>query len=427
MTQTKKVLRKTCALCAALLALSNPASADSYHDARAELIAAYEAKDFAAMRISAGNALNARPGFAGALFNLALAEALDGDAAESLATLNRLLEQKVDFAVAGQPEFSALLELPGWPAYENAVAALYEPIGIAQVAYSYDQADFVPEGIAIDDDGLLYLGSIRHGDIVRVASKGSVVARAQDGPHWSVYGMRIKDDKLWFVSSAVSQFAKLEKDDLGSNALLELDPATGTVTRRATIPAKDAQQVLGDLLFVDATVLLLADQTEGSIYQYDLANNKLTVLVEGGVIGSPQGMVLNEAGDHAYVADYIGGLVRVELATGAVVAVEARDAINVYGIDGLYRYKNRLIAIQNGVRPNRVSTFTLSDDGLSVTGSNILAMNLEVFDEPNLGQVVGDSFYFIANSHWNRFDREGNLPADLAGPIVLKIDLDKDD
>jgi hypothetical protein len=54
-------------------------------------------------------------------------------------------------------------------------------------------------------------------------------------------------------------------------------------------------------------------------------------------------------------------------------------------------------------------------------------MNLEVFDEPNLGQVVGDSFYFIANSHWNRFDREGNLPADLAGPIVLKIDLDKDD
>ena len=37
-------------------------------------------------------------------------------------------------------------------------------------------------------------------------------------------------------------------------------------------------------------------------------------------------------------------------------------------------------------------------------------MNLEHFDEPNLGTVVGDEFYFIANSHWNRFDRDGNLP-----------------
>ena len=51
-------------------------------------------------------------------------------------------------------------------------------------------------------------------------------------------------------------------------------------------------------------------------------------------------------------------------------------------------------------------------------------MNLPEFDEPNLCQVVGDDFYFIANSHWNRFDRDNNLPQGLSGPIILKVTLD---
>jgi len=29
----------------------------------------------------------------------------------------------------------------------------------------------------------------------------------------------------------------------------------------------------------------------------------------------------------------------------------------------------------------------------------------------------------VANSHWNRFDAENNLPEDLSGPIVLRVSL----
>ena len=50
-------------------------------------------------------------------------------------------------------------------------------------------------------------------------------------------------------------------------------------------------------------------------------------------------------------------------------------------------------------------------------------MNHPDFDEPNLGQVVGDDFYVVANSHWNRFDKDNNLPEGLSGPIVLKLSL----
>jgi hypothetical protein len=70
-----------------------------------------------------------------------------------------------------------------------------------------------------------------------------------------------------------------------------------------------------------------------------------------------------------------------------------------------------------------VVTFSLSDNGLSITGSRTLARNLPEFDEPTLGTVVGDDFYFIANSHWNRFDRNNNLPDGLSNPLILKVPL----
>ena len=73
--------------------------ADSYADARADLVAAYQAEDFAAMRTAADASLEARPEFPGALFNLAFAESLDGDADAAMETLGRLIEKQIDYGV----------------------------------------------------------------------------------------------------------------------------------------------------------------------------------------------------------------------------------------------------------------------------------------------------------------------------------------
>ena len=99
-------------------------------------------------------------------------------------------------------------------------------------------------------------------------------------------------------------------------------------------------------------------------------------------------------------------------------------SINDYGIDGLYRHGNELIAIQNGARPHRVVALQLSENGVAISGSRLLASNLEQFDEPTLGVIRGGDFYFVANSHWNRFDRENKLPDGLSGPIILRLSLD---
>ena len=402
----------------ALLWMTTVAIADDYSEARARLVAAYQAEDYPAMVTAAEEALRARPGYPGAEFNLALAHALAGDPDRALAVLHALLRKRVDFAVAEMDEFAAVRELDGWDDYARAVRELREPVGEAGVAASLDDSGFVPEGIAIGADGTLFLGSIRKGALI---ANGAALSNRQG--HWSVFGMRFHDDgSLWFASAAVPQLHDVG-EDLGKTGLFRLDAQTGAITRAAILQQFAPQQVLGDLV-IDGNTIYTTDSLTGAVYRYDIARDEYAELLPRGTLNSPQGLTLAAGGKHLYVADYTGGLYRVRLDDGMLEKLRVAADVSDHGIDGLYRYANRLIAIQNGIRPHRVVSFSLDDDGLTVSESRILAANLAEFDEPTLGAISGDDFYFVANSHWNRFDRDNRLPEGLTGPIVMKLSLD---
>lgn len=103
-------------------------------------------------------------------------------------------------------------------------------------------------------------------------------------------------------------------------------------------------------------------------------------------------------------------MAKVDLATGEVTVIASR-------IDTLQKSILILLCaccVQSAV----------ANDYLHVDETVVLARSLPEFDEPTLGVVVGNEFFLVANSHWNRFDAEANLPAELTGPIVLKLSLD---
>ena len=403
-----------------LLAACHCVAAADYADARAELVTAYQAQDYDAMVLAAEKSLQARPEYPSALFNLALAFTLNGDNESSLHTLNRLLAKGVDFGADEMDEFAALHDVPGWEDYVRGVEALYRPCGAAELALQSDRDRFVPEGIAIGPDGSFYLGSIRRGLLLR---DDEVISDRQG--HWSVFGMRFHDDGgLWFASAAVPQLEGVA-GDTGKTGLFRLDAESGKVTRAAMLPQFEFEQVLGDLVIAGEKIYT-TDSLTGAVYRYDIGADGYTAIVDRGQLGSPQGLVLDATGDHLYVADYIGGLYRISLSDGAMRKLRVPSGTTDYGIDGLYRHGSTLVAIQNGIRPHRVTAFELDDDGLSIRRGRTLAANLPEFDEPTLGVVRGDEFYFVANSHWNRFDRENRLPEGLSGPIILKLSLAQD-
>jgi len=423
MQQTQLNLFFVGAALATTLVVGSPVYADDYADARADLVAAYQAEDFAAMRTAAAASLEARPEFPGALFNLAFAESLDGDSDAAMATLGRLIEKQIDFGVENIEAFAALKEHRVWDSYLANIASIREPVGEAVVEVEFDQPDFIPEGIAVAEGGGVILGGIRHGQLLIEARESGYMVIGPAG-HWSVFGMRFDGrDGLWFASSRVPQYAGISDRSAYSAGLFRLDLDSLEISERARLPVVEGNQVLGDLVIADDETIYTTDSIDGPVYRYSITAGEYSTLVPKGVFGSPQGLVLDAGGDHLYVADYIGGLYRVRLTDGGVEKVTVPDAISDYGIDGLYRDGNRLIAIQNGIQPHRVVAMSLSDDGTAIESAETLAMNLPQFDEPTLGTVVGDDFYFVANSHWNRFDEDNNLPEDLSGPIVLKIKL----
>lgn len=400
--------------------------AETYADARQRMIAAYQAEDFNTMRNAAREALQSRPGHPGSRYNLALAEALAGDAAKSLAILHGLADQGIVYPVADVDAFAGLKERSTWIDYAFKIERLQRPSGSATRAFELHRRDFIPEGIHVADSDTVYLGSIRHGELVRHAGSDSEVVSspAQDG-HWSVFGIRSDSDgKLWFASAAVSNLVGLEPDQLGRSGLFRFDPDTDRIIDEILLPKDDREHVLGDLAIAPNGIIYTTDSLTGAVYQYDPVLRTLETIVAPGRLRSPQGVVVLDDEQHLLVADYADGLVRVSIANGNIDKVETPRTLSTYGIDGLYRHGNQLIAVQNGIQPHKVMRMRYDARSNTIDSSDVLLMNHPDMDEPTLGQVVNGSFYLVANSQWYRFTRDGDLPGEnLRAPIILRIPL----
>jgi hypothetical protein len=421
------LLNNRCLALSLLLSWCAPLLAADYNASRERLIEAYERQDFPAMVSAAEAALGSRPGYPAALYNLAFAHVLNGQPGASLEVLQKLASMNIDFAVESNDAFLPVKAADGWADFQANIERIRQPVGSASVAYELDQGDFIPEGIGFTADGALLLGSVRYGNLLRIDESGAerTLSNGARAGHWSVFGMQALDDgTAWFASSAVPQHIGHEPEDEGNAGLFRIDVDSGQIRARALLPDDGEEHVLGDVIQADAGTLYTTDSIGGTVLSYDPETGVFASVVEEGKLVSPQGLALDAVDKNLYVADYNGGLFRIALAEAELQPVMVADNLSLYGIDGLYRHGNKLLAIQNGIRPNRVVSLELSDDGLSITGHKVLAMNLPEFDEPTLGVVRGSKFYFVANSHWNRFNRDNELPLNLRGPVILALDLE---
>ena len=72
--------------------------------------------------------------------------------------------------------------------------------------------------------------------------------------------------------------------------------------------------------------------------------------------------------------------------------------------------------MQNGTSPQRVVRFSLGKDNLRLTQAETLEANHADFNEPTLGVLAGEDFYFIANSQCEMVNEKGEV--DRAGKMA---------
>jgi sugar lactone lactonase YvrE len=408
---------------ASVFADDAPPYADHYRAA----VSAYQAGDADAFLQAARGARALRPDSPQAAYLLAAALSTNGQAEESLALLETLANQGLRFEPAAEPAFAGLDLAAQAPGLLEKFRVNGQPAGAAETIFTLDDGRFVPEGLAWDAKRERFLlGSVHQRRVVSVFGDG----RREDflppghGGLLSVFGMQIDPatDSLWLATSGLRESGDIGAEWLGRAGILQFDLATGALRRSFWLAPDHREHVLGDLQLLPDGDVLATDSVTGEMLRLDTASAAFDVLVPGGQLVSPQGLVLDEAAKLAWVADYRGGLFRVRLSDGELEKV-AEDGTSHHGIDGLYRYGHWLVAIQNGIQPNRVVALALDSSGLKVTRYEVLASALPEFDDPNLGVIVDDRLYFNANSHWPRFDRDGRLPDGLSGPVVLAVGL----
>lgn len=389
---------------------------------------AHGGKDYARMESELRAALKLRPGHPTATYNLAAAQALQGRKAAALETLERLVDMGLVFDPAKDSDFAALEGDGAFKRVRRGFERNREPKGRGERMFRLRSPTFIPEGIAFDDDfDNFYIGSVHERRIQRVTADDEERDFVAPNPGlWAVFGMAVDRGRelLWVATSAVPEMKDARADELGRTAIVAYALRSGREKHRFEL--KDGgQHQLGDLIVLRDGAIYATDTRGGALYALDVEKGAFKALTPPGALASPQGLAASSNERELHIADYTQGLFRYEIEGGKLERVEVDDDICAYGIDGLYRHRGDLIAIQNGIRPHRVVRLELGDRGRRVRRARVLLANHEDFDEPTLGVVVGKSFYFIANSQWNRFDKEHRLPPpeQLRRPMILRVPL----
>ena len=396
-----------------------------------DAVTAYRQHDYPRMQNLLEQALVQRPLQPRLLYNLAAAQALQHHAEPALELLARLERMKLSYKLDADHDFDAIRNDPRFTALAAKFTAHGEPRGDAEFAFSGGVARFIPEGIAYDKrSDSFYLSSVHERRILRfdsVYERHPMVDEGRDGL-WSAMGMAVEYAKkrLWVASAALPEMTDYTEADRGKSGIFAFSTLSGSLRKKFLLPPDGHDHALGNILLDDkGSQIYVSDSLAGALYRLDREDGGYTTLLAPGSLVSATGLAFDHAGTGLYLADYAQGLYHYDLLTRQLTKLGAPDDICLYGIDSLYFYKDTLVAIQNGISPNRVVRLTLSADGRAVSGMQVLVSNHEKFDEPTKGVIIGSRFYFIANSQWNRII-DHHVPAEdeLQRPVVLKLKLD---
>jgi sugar lactone lactonase YvrE len=388
---------------------------------------AHEEKDYASFLRLSESLVRLAPRSARAVYNLACARSLTEDAEGAVVALAQLADWGVAFDIEADADFASIRNLEGFRAVAARMHALDERVGASPVAFSIAQKDLLAEGVAYDaKTGAFFVTSVHRRKIVRLDATGHATDFVPEGRDGLLSAVGIVADPprraLWVTTEASRLMTGFREEDEGPSLLLELDLDDASLRRRFGPPVPGGR--VSDLALAPDGTIYVADPAGGRVYRLTPGAERLEVLVDEGTLASPQGLAVTGDGRLLFVADYVQGVARVDLASAAVRFLETPEDLLVSGIDGLVLAGDSLVGIQNGIRPNRVLRLRLDAGGSRVLEGAILERAHPRFDEPTLGVVVDDALYYVANSQYRLFGRDGTPDLEnLQDPVILRLPL----
>ncbi|MEO8073672.1 MAG: hypothetical protein ABI891_13460 [Acidobacteriota bacterium] len=387
----------------------------------------YQKKDFQAFLENMKRAESLRPNHPRLLYNLADAYALNGEKGAALFNLNKLAEMKLFYEPEKDDDFSSIKNSED---FQNIVRKFYAnamPTGNGKTAFTVSEKGLVTESIAFDKKTqTFYLASVAQRKILKIDSRGeSKIFANQSAGLWSVFGMKVdaKCRLLWAATSAHKQMPNLKEGEDGQAGIFAFDLKTGNTVKKYLLTNDSRPHLLGDLKIAPNGNVFATDSLAPVIYVIRKGKNEIETFLESEDFASLQGLDFSSDGKILFVADYAKGIFKINLDTKEKVNLTPPESSTLLGIDGIYFAGKNLIAVQNGVNPQRIVRLNLSKDSNKIERLEVLEANNPVFDDITLGVLDGNQFYFVANSQWNLLGDDGKFaaPDKLQDVSVIKI------
>lgn len=356
---------------------------------------------------------------------LARAYAASGERDKALAAL----EQFADLGLANEALLTGrdprLAGIDDQPAYEQILKRLSrnrQPVQLSKLAFALPDAGLLAEDIDYDPRSRTFLlTSVLERKIIRVQSTGSATDFAASPDHWPMVAIKVdaSRNRVWATEVAFDGFTVAPSSAWGRSAVLVFDLRSGQLLQRIEGPPHSA---LGDLVLTPAGDALVSDGDNGVLYR---ASRGHLFDVNRSEFISPQTPAVASA-QTLFVPDYVRGIARSDLRTAHLVWLNQDDAdkVALIGVDGLYVHARSLVATQNGTSPERVILFDLDASLTHVVSSKVIEQSPGTGADPTHGVVIGDSFYYIANSGWAQLDEHGEVKpgARLTPARIMRYD-----
>jgi len=367
----------------------------------------FTAKDYPRFRAVMESLHKKRPNNSEYMYQLVIAYALLDEKTRAYDLMLRMQKQGLayDFSLT-----DSTLNIRGTQVFDyvnDLMKLAGDPMGESETVFSLPDTVVMPETISWDESRQKFLiGTMAEGSILAVGTDGEVneLLKANDeNGLWAIFDILVDqaNNRLWVSSAAVPGFSRFDPIDKGRSALFEFDLKTLELIHRYPVPVDGQPHILGSMVLSANGDIFLSDRRLPLVYLKPAGEQKLKAAVVLKEMISMRGIAMQADGRIMYVADREMGIMVVDIKSARAQLLRIPETLNLGGIDGLYLKDNRLIVIQNGIKPQRVMRLQLNASGTEVTSVRPLAIAQPEFDHPSFGTIHGEYLYFFANSHWS--------------------------
>ncbi|MFZ6011282.1 MAG: hypothetical protein ACOYXT_13120 [Bacteroidota bacterium] len=362
------------------------------------------------------------------LYQAGLASALTGRSDEAVAYLKKATQIKADFDL-DHGDLKSLGDREDFKRLKQLQAEWQQPVRNSDTAFVIKDRTLHIESIAPGEKGTFYLGSIHKRKIIRVNEKGEAkdfTASAQDGLT-SVFGVKVdlKNNILWACASPMEEMEHYDTNAV--SGVYKYNLKTGKLIAKYVPTDIKKNFVFGDLTLNNKGEVFVSDSKNNIIFKVNEVNSKLEEYFTSEEFWNLQGITFTPDGKFLFIADYIKGIYRLDTKSKNLIKLDEDFEVSTKSVDGLTFYHNGLIAIQNAIVPMRVTRYMLNKSQDNLESYVLIDRAHPAFNEPTIGCISGDSFYYVANSLWSGYTEQHQLkPLDeLQDVVILKTDLKK--